>query len=182
MNLKFYSAVTLILISVFIILISPSHARAPKPIVYVDPEDFSGLWYEVARTYNYFEEECIAPTVEYSLIENEKYQVINRCFKNSLNGELIEYKGIASSLFKGNMSQIKKTYFWVFSKNYRIIYLDDNYQTAILSDEKLENLWIMNRKPQIQESKLKNIVSLLDKYMDTSKLIYPKQDKNGRYK
>lgn len=182
MSYKIYSTFTLILVSMFIIIISPSYAKAPKPITYVDPQEFSGLWYEIARTYNYFEEDCVAPSVEYSLVAQEKYRVINRCFKNKIDGELIKYEGDAKSLYKGNMSQIEKTYFWVFTKNYRVIYLDENYQTAVIADENLESLWLMSREPIMDKEKLKSVISMLEKHMDTSKLIFPKQDKNGKYK
>lgn len=46
----------------------------------------------------------------------------------------------------------------------------------------MEYVWIMNRKPTIENKKLGNIISILDNYIDTDKLIFPKQDKNGRYK
>ena len=46
----------------------------------------------------------------------------------------------------------------------------------------MKNLWIMHRKPFMKEEKLENLISYLDSYMDTSKLIFTKQDKNGRYK
>lgn len=33
----------------------------------VNPKQFSGLWYEIARTYNEYEKKCVASTVEYTL-------------------------------------------------------------------------------------------------------------------
>merc|ERR1711879_946502 len=52
------------------------------------------------------------------------------------------------------------------------------YKTAVMSDEKMENVWIMHREPFLEKEKLDSIVTMLDKYMDTSKLIYtPKDEK-----
>lgn len=158
-----------------------SFAKAPSPVVYVDPKNFSGLWYEIARTYNSYEEDCVAATVEYKLVEELEYKVTNRCFENEIGGDLKVYNGTAKAVNGNAMSQIEKTYFWFFSKDYRIIYLDD-YKTAVMSDEKMENVWIMHREPFLEKEKLDSIVTMLDKYMDTSKLIYTPQDKNGRYK
>lgn len=158
-----------------------SYAKAPSPVTYVDPKSFSGLWYEIARTYNSFEDGCVAATVEYKLVEPLKYEVANRCFKEELGGQLIVYYGTAIPANGNTMSQIEKTYFWIFSKDYRIIYLDD-YKTAVMVDKDMKNVWIINREPFLDKKNLDSIVSMLDSYMDTSKLIYTPQDKNGRYK
>lgn len=162
-------------------LFTPSYAKAPNAVNYVNPSKFSGLWYEIARTYNFFEENCVAPTVEYNLISNDEYKITNRCFEKEIGAKLIKYEGRAKPLTIGNMSQIEKTYFWIFSKDYRVIYLD-NYESAVIADKTMEHIWIMNRKPNIDEEKLKTIISMLENYLDTSKLIFPKQDKNGKYK
>ena len=114
-----------------------SYLKAPLPVKYVDPKNFSGLWYEIARTYNSFEKDCVAATVEYRLVEPLKYEVSNRCFKNEIGGELIVYNGVAKPVNGNTMSQIEKTYYWIFSKDYRIIYLDD-YRTAVMVDEENE--------------------------------------------
>ncbi|RXJ90867.1 hypothetical protein CRV01_06900 [Arcobacter sp. CECT 8983] len=154
----------------------------PKPVEYVSPKSFAGLWYEIARTYNKFEENCVAATVEYKQLENNKLKVFNRCFEHEIGGELISYTGIVKPLLENNLAQLDKTYYWIFSKEYRIIYLDKSYQTAIMSDKSMENLWIMHRNPFMEEKKLDKLIKYIDKYMDTSKLIFTKQDKNGRYK
>ena len=160
---------------------TPNYVQSPKPVDYVDPKSFSGLWYEIARTYNSFEDGCVAASVEYKLVEPLKYEVTNRCFKEKIGGELIVYNGTAQPANGNTMSQIEKTYFWIFSKDYRIIYLDD-YKTAIMSDKDMKNLWIMNREPIIEKEKLDSLILLLSKHMDTKELIFTPQDKNGRYK
>ena len=158
-----------------------SNTIFPKEVDYVNIERFSGLWYEIARTYNSFEEDCIAPTVEYTKIKVDELKVQNRCFTDKIGGNLKSYKGIVKTKSKNSLSTLNKTYFWIFSRDYKIIYLDD-YKTAVMSDEKLENLWIIHREANIKEEKLKEILTFLDKYIDTKKLIFPKQDKKGRYK
>ncbi|XOB60870.1 lipocalin family protein [Campylobacterota bacterium DY0563] len=158
-----------------------NYTKAPPPVTYVNPKSFSGLWYEIARTYNSFEKNCVGASVEYKLIDEFKYDVTNRCFEKTFEGKLITYNGKAKALYEQNMSQLEKTYFWIFSKDYRVIYLDD-YKTAVMSDENMENLWIMNRKPFISKKKLDSILMFLDNYVDTSKLIFTPQNKDGKYK
>lgn len=157
------------------------YGKSPQAVKHVDDKNFSGLWYEIARTYNSFEKNCVAATVEYKLVKPYEYEVINRCFEHEIGGNLIIYNGTAQPLIEKNMSQIEKTYFWIFSKDYKIVYLD-NYTTAVMVDETMENVWIMHRKPFLNQAKLNSIVSMLGEYMDISKLIFTPQDQKGRYK
>lgn len=158
-----------------------SNLQSPSPVEYVNPTNFSGLWYEIARTYNSFEKDCVAATVEYILNKDNTYKVKNRCFKNEIGGELIIYNGDVEPLQKDNMAQMKSTYFWIFSKNYQIIHLED-YEFAVMSDEEMDNVWIMNRKPFLEKEKLNSILKKLQKYMDTKRFIFTVQDEKGRYK
>lgn len=172
----------LFVLSLVIAQTPEKYIKAPKPVDYVNPEMFSGLWYEVARTYNSFEKDCVAATVEYILIEDLKYEVKNRCFDTKIGGNLIQYNGTAEPTNGNIMSQIDMTYFWIFTKEYRIIYLDSDYSSAVMVDKDMEHVWIMNREPFMKQEKLDSIVTSLAKYMDTSKLIYTPQDPQGRYK
>lgn len=147
-------------------------AKAPEPVNYLNAKQFSGLWYEIARTYNDFEKNCVGSTVEYKHVEPLKYEIKNRCYKTTFDGKIIEYNGTAKPTNGKDMSEIDMTYFWIFTKEYRIIYLDENYKWAVVSDRDMEDLWIINRTPFMKKEKLDNIVASLDKHMDTSKLIY----------
>ena len=147
---------------------------------YVDTQKFSGLWYEIARTYNNYEKECVAASVEYTL-DKDAYDVHNRCFKESIGAKLIEYKGTAKAINGKDMSALKMTYFWIFSKKYRVVYLNA-YKTAVLSDEDFKNLWIMSRTPKMDKAELAMILENLKSKMDTQKLIFTTQEEQGRYR
>lgn len=170
------------LLPMFILLTSLSGASL-ESVTYVNPQKFSGLWYEIARTYNSYQEKCVASSVEYVLRDVNKYDVYNRCFDTKIGGELIEYKGTAQpSKAEANMSSIDMTYFWIFTKTYEVYYLDEDYSSAIVADKELGEVWIMSRTPKIQEQKLQTIVALLADKMDVKKLIYTPQDEKGKYK
>ena len=58
------------IISFFITMViaqaSNIYASSPKPVDYVNAKDFSGLWYEIARTYNSFEEVVSDDSITFS--------------------------------------------------------------------------------------------------------------------
>lgn len=171
-----------IVVALILLFVTNVFAKSMQAVDFVDYKKFSGLWYEIARTYNSYQEECVASSVEYKILKPYKYKVFNRCFKNEISGELISYEGYAEPKYKKNMSNISKTYFWFFTKDYKIVYLNKDYTTSVMSDEKMENIWIMHRKPFIDENELKKITTILKKYVKKEQLIFTLQDINGKYK
>lgn len=168
------------LILIFLSIIT-LYAEVLKPVAFVSPSKFSGLWYEIARTYNSYQDTCVASSVEYRLIEPLKYKVFNRCFENVVGGELIEYSGTAQPKEGESMSSIDMTYFWFFTKNYNVYYIDKDYTYAVVADEFFEQVWIMSREPTMPEEKLKAIKKHLASSMNLDLLIYTPQDEKGRY-
>jgi apolipoprotein D and lipocalin family protein len=167
----------------FIFLASYLSGFELQVVSYVSPQKFSGLWYEIARTPNSYQEKCVASSVEYLLREENKYDVYNRCFESQVGGKLIEYNGSAQpSEDDDNMAKIDMTYFWIFTKEYEVYYLDTGYNYAVVADRNFEQLWIMSRKPKMERKKLNNILALLEKKMDLKRLIFTPQDEKGRYR
>ena len=154
----------------------------PTPVPHVDIKKFSGLWYELARTYNDYEKNCVAATVEYALQDDNTYKIYNRCFEHVIGGDLIEYRGTATSVDGSSMSKIDMTYYYFFTTEYRVIHLENDYSAAVVADEEMDQVWVMSRTPQMSQRKFKKILARLDKSMDLERLIYTPQDEKGRYK
>lgn len=163
-----------------LILFSTLFSNTSFDIDTFDKKKFSGLWYEIARTYNSFQEKCVASSVEY-ILKDDSYKVFNRCFENKLDGKLIQYSGTAKVSQLNNDINLDMTYFYLFTSSYKIKYLN-NYKTAIITNDDYSNLWIMSRVPSIDKSELNSILEDLSKQMDTSNLIFTKLDPKGRYK
>ena len=166
----------------FILFSSLLLGKSPQPVPYVDIKKFSGLWYEVARTYNSYQEECVASSVEYKLQKDSTYKVYNRCFKHVIGGDLVEYSGTAEPTIGNSMSKIDMTYYYIFTREYHVIHLENDYSAAVVADKEMEQVWVMSRVPKLRKSKLNKILVKLEKNMDLTRLIYTPQDKKGRYK
>lgn len=166
--------------SILILLLAlASWASTLPAVATVEPKSFSGLWYEIARTYNDYEKNCVAATVEYKLKQHDAYDVTNRCFDKKIGADLIVYNGTGKTLTPNSASKLKLTYFWVFSREYHIVHWDETY--AVMASPDFNNLWIMSRTPQMPKNKLDAILTKLSQVMDTKKLIFTPQDPKGRY-
>ena len=165
----------------FFVLITTVYSHNLQPVSFVSASKFSGLWYEIARTYNAYQEKCVGSSVEYRLVEPLEYEVFNRCFDTVIGGELIEFNGSAQPKSGESMSSIDMTYFWIFTQNYNVYYLEEDYSYAVVADEDFEKVWIMSRKPFMPREKLQEIESYISDAMDLQKLLYTPQDEKGKY-
>jgi len=80
------------------------------------------------------------------------------------------------------MSKIDMTYFYIFTREYRVIHLEKDYSAAVVTDKEMDQVWVMSRKPELPKRKLNKILAKLEKNMDIKRLIFTPQDKKGRYK
>ena len=111
-----------------------------------------------------------------------EYKVFNRCFKSVIGGERIEYTGSAEPHQGESMSSIDMTYFWVFTKNYNVYYLEADYTYVVVADAGFKQVWIMSRKPTIPQEKLNEITKYISASIDLNTLIYTPQDEEGRHR
>jgi len=153
------------------------------PIVpQVDLNRYQGLWYEIARLPTYFEKGCIGATASYQLNNDKTINVLNKC---TISGEEISVTGIAfpdfneiipgSNIYPGSFTvrfapnPISKS---KVSGEYKIIYLDPNYQYAMVGTSNRNNLWILSRKNSINNTTFNMLIDFAKKYgFDINKLI-----------
>ena len=117
----------------------------------VDLTRYIGRWYEIARLPNSFQKKC-ADTVyaDYTMREDGKIEVINRCRKAS--GEYTTAKGKAKIVDKKTNAKLKVTFFWPFYGDYWILDLGPNYEYAVVGEPGRKYLWILSRSPRMDDA------------------------------
>lgn len=127
----------------------------------VDLNSYLGLWYEIARFPNRFQKRCVGSTARYSLRDDGKIDVLNKCFLDSHDGKQKEAKGIARIVDTNSNSKLEVSFFRPFWGEYWIIILDDNYSYAVVGHPSRDYLWILSRKPQMDDDTYKRIINKL---------------------
>ena len=53
-------------------------------------------------------------------------------------------------------------FIWPFKAEYRVIYLDDNYQTTIIGRSKRDYVWLMSRESSIDEKSYAALIAFIE--------------------
>ena len=140
-----------------------------KTVNQVDLKKYVGLWYEIAKIPNSFQEQCAyGTTAEYKLLEDGDIQVINKCYTK--DGEADVADGLAKVVDKNTNSKLEVSFFSIlgfrpFWGDYWIIGLDDNYQWAVVGSPNRKYGWILSRTPTLPDETMNKIFSILkDQY------------------
>ncbi|MGH9902673.1 MAG: lipocalin family protein, partial [Pyrinomonadaceae bacterium] len=90
---KKIAAAGLLVLSAALLVRAERKDRAPLRVVpSVDLSRYAGLWYEIARLPNRFEEKCAGDvTAQYTLLGADRLKVVNRCRKR--DGRMTEAEG-----------------------------------------------------------------------------------------
>jgi len=126
----------------------PALQTVPK----VDLNRYLGTWYEIATIPQRFQKGCTGVTATYSLRPDGKIDVLNQCYKDSLNGKHKQVHGKAWVVDKETNAKLKVQFFWPFSGAYWVIELDSvGYQYAVVGHPNRNYLWILCRTPKMDE-------------------------------
>ncbi|MBQ8837916.1 MAG: lipocalin family protein [Bacteroidales bacterium] len=148
-----------------------------SPISKFDLARYLGTWYEIARFDHSFERGMENVTAEYILRDDGKIDVINSGWKNG------EYK-VADGKAKqpepvDDPARLEVSFFLFFYSDYNVMMLDDAYQVALVGSESPKYLWILSRKPTLNDAVLGLYLEEAERRgYDTGKLIWVDQSKN----
>lgn len=137
----------------------------PKTVDYVDLKKYAGLWYEIAKIPNSFQDHCIkGTTANYTLMKDGRIEVINSCVDE--DGELDKTEGLARVVDTKTNSKLEVSFFSILGwrpiwGDYWIIGLDENYQWAIVGTPSRKYGWILARTPKLSNDVMEKINQIL---------------------
>lgn len=137
----------------------------PVPVPMVDIQKYAGLWYEIAKIPNSFQDHCAyGTTAEYKIEPDGDIIVINKCYDK--DGDLDIAEGVANIVDKTTNAKLEVSFvsflgirpFW---GDYWIIGLGENYEYAIVGHPERKYGWILSRTPSINNEKMEEIWSII---------------------
>lgn len=143
----------------------------------LDLDRYLGTWYEIARYNHKFERGLVGVTANYSMRSDGKIKVVNRGYKDSLDGSFSEAIGKAKIPNTKYPAKLKVSFFLFFYGDYFVMELDDDYQWAIIGSSSDKYLWILSRQPIMDQTIYDDLLErLVSRGYDTKALIRVKQN------
>lgn len=144
-----------------ILLSSCSKNYAPLATVpQVDLRKYQGRWYEIAALPQRFEKGCHCVYAEYTLKPDGYVEVYNYCRKGGAQGNVKDITGKAFPVEGSGNSKLKVQFFWPFKGDYWILDLDPEYRHVLVGSPDRKSLWILSRKPTLDEAVYDRLVQL----------------------
>ena len=135
----------------------------PMPVVdYVDLDRFMGDWYVIASIPTFLERDAYNPIETYKRDNDGSIATTFTFNKGSLNGPTKIYQPRGFIKDKRTNAIWGMQFVWPIKADYRIVYLDDNYQQTIIGRTSRDYVWIMARTPTISQKDYSSLVARVD--------------------
>ena len=132
-----------------------------RTVAHVDLNHYVGTWYDIASFPQRFQAGCTGSTATYTIRSDGDIDVVNRCRKNSLEGEEKVATGRARVIDRTTNAKLKVSFFWPFWGDYWIIDLGPDYEYAVVGHPSRDYLWILSRTPTMEAAVYDGIVERL---------------------
>lgn len=142
-----------------------SQQKPPETVKYVDLNKYIGLWYEITKIPNSFQDHCVkGTTAKYVLNEDGEIEVTNSCFDE--DGEIDIAEGVARVVDKKSNAKLEVSFVSFFGwrpfwGDYWVIGLDEDYQWAIVGTPNRKYGWILSRTSQLDKETMSEIFQIL---------------------
>ncbi|WP_025130251.1 lipocalin family protein [Pseudomonas sp. PH1b] len=162
---------------------SRDDSLAPKTVNHVDLKRYQGTWYELARLPMYFQRNCAQSEARYTLLPDSTVAVLNRCLTPQWKWE--EARGTATPQVPGKTDKLWVQFDNWFSRllpgatkgDYWVLYVSDDYKTAIVGNPNRRYLWLLSRTPEVNETVREELLSKARQQgYDTTRLIWRVSD------
>ncbi|HRO66444.1 MAG TPA: lipocalin family protein [Pseudobdellovibrionaceae bacterium] len=154
----------------------------------VDLEQYSGVWYEIARTPETFESGCVSNVkAEYTVLEEGILKVVNTC--TTATGEVKTVSGLAQATDDNTLlvsfeplesgEDPADVDAWDFTDpgHYQILEVGSDYSYAVVGTPDRSSAWILSRTPDMSAEDLTTAQGVLtEQGYDTCVLMTTVQD------
>ena len=124
----------------------------------VDLERFMGDWYVIANIPTFLEKGAHNAVETYALNDDGTIDTTFVFRDGGFDGKQKQYNPKGFVRDDGSNALWGMRFIWPIKADYRIVYLDEDYQQTIIGRQKRDFLWIMARTPTIDESDYERLV------------------------
>ncbi len=158
--------------SVLVFMLSGCAGHVPMQTVdYVDIERFMGDWYVVANIPTFLEKGAHNAVESYRLEADGSISATFSYNKDSFDGERKAFNPRGFIKDKSTNALWGMQFIWPIKADYRIVYLDENYQNVVVGRKARDYVWVMSRRHQLTDEDFNRFGSIIAELgYDASKL------------
>lgn len=166
-----FKVLLLILFSWLITGCAGTKMDAIATVKQVDLPRFMGDWYVIAAIPTAIETQSYNAIENYKLAEDGTIATTFTYYKGAFDGPLKTYKPRGYVVKESGNALWGMQFIWPIKAEYRIAYLDDDYQHTVIARNARDYVWIMARTPQIDAAKYAELTQFVKSLgYDTAKL------------
>jgi apolipoprotein D and lipocalin family protein len=158
-------------------LTAPALAAAPQPVRPVASNLYSGRWYEIARTTNKMQADCLASTTDFSGWRSGAFSAVQTCHKGTPGGpaHTISVQGHVLPSSQNAKMQLAMLG-GLISREYWILDHAEDNGWLIMCTSDGRYVWLMSRQPVIPASvKAAAVTRMQQLGLNLSRLAFPQQ-------
>jgi apolipoprotein D and lipocalin family protein len=142
-----------------------------KPVKQVDLTKFMGDWYVIAAIPTMIETQSYNAIENYALNADGTIATTFTYYKGAFDGPFKSYHPKGFVVENTGNAIWGMQFIWPIKADYRIAYLDPDYQRTIIARNARDYVWIMARTPTISDAHYDEMVQLIkDLGYDTTKI------------
>jgi apolipoprotein D and lipocalin family protein len=158
-------------------LASPALASIPQPARPVPTNLYSGRWYEIARTSNHMQADCLASTTDFSGWQGGAFSAVQTCHKGAVSGPTTSVTVQGHVLPASQNAKIQLAMLGgLISREYWILDHAEDNGWLIMTTSDGHYVWLMSRKPVIPPAVRAAAVGRMQQLgLNLTRLIFPLQ-------
>jgi apolipoprotein D and lipocalin family protein len=130
-----------------------------KTVESVNLERFMGDWYVIASIPTFIEKEAFNALESYRLASDGSISTTFTFNEGGFDGELKTYEPTGYIKDDDSNALWGMQFIWPFKADYRIVYLDEDYENTIIGRAARDYVWIMSRHPKITDDSFERLKS-----------------------
>ena len=152
---------TLVGLGLLLTACGTSQTRPMKTVDYVDLDRFMGDWYVLANIPTFLEVGAHNAVESYRLEPDGTVATTFTFHSGGFDGDPKTYRPTGYVRDRETNAVWGMQFIWPFKADYRIIFLDEEYQLTVIGRKQSDYAWIMGREPELPEADYRRMKELL---------------------
>ena len=135
---------------------------APQPTFdQVDVERFLGRWYVMANIPYFAERGKVGTFVEYRARDDGRFDDLFYARDETFDAPIKRQEGVAWIPDPAQPGRWKVRFIWPFTADFLLLYVDDDYETALIGHPSRDLAWVYSRTPRMDDATYRKLLERL---------------------